>query len=147
LIYEYPLGGKPPMMTHIFENLEGKKIIATKGAPEAVIEVCTLSESQKENILKAMQKMAAKGYRVLGVGVADFSGTIFPKNQQDFQFIFKGLIAFYDPPKANIQAVFETFYKAGIQVKIITGDNAATTTNIAKQIGFKNSEKVIIKHS
>jgi Ca2+-transporting ATPase len=143
LIYEYPLGGKPPMMTHIFENLEGKKIIATKGAPEAVIEVCTLSESQKENILKAMQKMAAKGYRVLGVGVADFSGTIFPKNQQDFQFIFKGLIAFYDPPKANIQAVFETFYKAGIQVKIITGDNAATTTNIAKQIGFKNSEKVI----
>lgn len=143
LIYEYPLGGKPPMMTHIFENFEGKKIIATKGAPEAVIEVCTLSESQKENILNAMQKMAANGYRVLGVGVTDFSGTIFPKNQQDFRFIFKGLIAFYDPPKANIQAVFDAFYKAGIQVKIITGDNAATTTNIAKQIGFKDAEKVI----
>ncbi len=143
LIYEYPLGGKPPMMTHIFENFEGKKIIATKGAPEAVIEVCALSESQKENILNAMQKMAANGYRVLGVGVADFSGTIFPKNQQDFRFIFKGLIAFYDPPKANIQAVFDAFYKAGIQVKIITGDNAATTTNIAKQIGFKDAEKVI----
>lgn len=143
LVYEYPLGGKPPMMTHIYEGPNGEKIIAAKGAPEAVIEVCALSKSQKDTILKAMQKMAHKGYRVLGVGVAEFEGTNYPKIQQELQFIFKGLIAFQDPPKANIQAVFETFYKAGIQVKIITGDNAATTTTIARQIGFKNSEKVL----
>jgi Ca2+-transporting ATPase len=143
LVYEYPLGGKPPMMTHIYEGPNGEKIIATKGAPEAVIEVCALSKSQKDTILKAMQKMAHKGYRVLGVGVAEFEGANYPKIQQELQFIFKGLIAFQDPPKANIQAVFETFYKAGIQVKIITGDNAATTTTIARQIGFKNSEKVL----
>jgi Ca2+-transporting ATPase len=134
---------QPPMMTHIYEGPNGEKIIATKGAPEAVIEVCALSKSQKDTILKAMQKMAHKGYRVLGVGVAEFEGANYPKIQQELQFIFKGLIAFQDPPKANIQAVFETFYKAGIQVKIITGDNAATTTTIARQIGFKNSEKVL----
>ena len=66
-----------------------------------------------------------------------------PGKQQDFVFTFLGLVAFYDPPKANIESVLQDFYKAGIEVKIITGDNAATTTNIAKQIGFKDAEKVI----
>ena len=142
LVYEYPLGGKPPMMTHIFEGSKGK-IIATKGAPEAILEVCNLSEAEKNTVLDAMNTMAAEGYRVLGVGVAEFSGTNYPKTQQEFQFAFKGLVAFYDPPKENIQKVFEAFYKAGIQVKIVTGDNAATTTTIAKQVGFKDADKVL----
>jgi len=143
LIHEYPLGGKPPMMTHVFENSKAEKIIAAKGAPEALIEVCNLSDEDKRQILTAMETMAKEGYRVLGVGVADFNGNDFPKTQQEFKFNFKGLVAFYDPPKANIQEVFETFYKAGIQVKIVTGDNAATTSTIAKQIGFKDADKVL----
>ncbi len=142
LVHEYPLGGKPPMMTHIFEGSKGK-IIATKGAPEAILEVCNLSEVEKNTVLDAMNTMAAEGYRVLGVGVAEFAGTNYPKTQQEFQFVFKGLVAFYDPPKENIQKVFEAFYKAGIQVKIVTGDNAATTTTIAKQVGFKDADKVL----
>lgn len=143
LVHEYPLGGKPPMMTHIFEDSKGKKVIAAKGAPEAIIAVSQLSESEKKQILVAIEKMANEGYRVLGVGVAEFSGTDYPKKQQEFKFSFKGLVAFYDPPKANIQEVFETFYKAGIQLKIVTGDNAQTTSTIAKQVGFKDSDKVL----
>lgn len=143
LVHEYPLDGKPPMMTHVFEDSKGKKIIAAKGAPEAIIEVSHLSESEKKQVLVAIEKMANEGYRVLGVGVTEFSGTNYPKTQQEFKFTFKGLVAFYDPPKANIQEVFETFYKAGIQVKIVTGDNAQTTTTIAKQIGFKDADKVL----
>ena len=143
LVHEYPLDGKPPMMTHVFEDSKGKKIIATKGAPEAIIEVSHLSESEKKQVLVAIEKIANEGYRVLGVGVTEFSGTNYPKTQQEFNFTFKGLVAFYDPPKANIQKVFETFYKAGIQVKIVTGDNAQTTTTIAKQIGFKDADKVL----
>jgi len=143
LVYEYPLNGKPPMMTHIFENNSGKKIIAAKGAPEALIEVSQLSEAEKNQVLNAMKAMTQKGFRVLGVGVSDFSGTDYPKTQQEIKFNFKGLVAFYDPPKHNIQAVFETFYKAGIQVKIVTGDNAETTSTIAKQVEFKNADKVL----
>lgn len=143
LVHEYPLDGKPPMMTHVFEHSNGKKIIAAKGAPEAIIEVSYLSDSEKQQILLAMEKMTNQGYRVLGVGVADFSGTDYPKTQQEFKFTFKGLVAFYDPPKANIQEVFQTFYDAGIQLKIVTGDNAQTTSTIAKQIGFKGADKVL----
>ena len=143
LVYEYPLGGKPPMMTHIFEDSKGKKVIAAKGAPEAIIAVSQLSESEKKQILVAIEKMANEGYRILGVGVAEFSGTNYPKTQQEFKFSFKGLVAFYDPPKANIQEVFEMFYKAGIQLKIVTGDNAQTTSTIAKLVGFKDADKVL----
>jgi Ca2+-transporting ATPase len=143
MAHEYPLSGKPPMMTHIFENKKGDRIIAAKGAPEALIACSKLSEKQTNQILSAMQSMAEKGYRVLGVGVANFSGNDFPKTQQEFLFDFKGLVAFYDPPKANIKEVFETFYKAGIQVKIVTGDNALTTATIANQIGFRNSGEIL----
>jgi Ca2+-transporting ATPase len=143
LIHEYPLDGKPPMMTHVFENQRGTRIIAAKGAPEALIASSNLSAKETDHILKAVESMANKGFRVLGVGVTEFSGNNFPKKQQDFVFRFKGLITFYDPPKENIKAVFETFYNAGILVKIVTGDNAVTTSTIAKQVGFRNPEKTL----
>ena len=143
LVHEYPLGGKPPMMTHIFEDNTGKRIIAAKGAPEALINVSTLTESEKQQINEAIKILAIDGYRVLGVGVSKFIADSFPATQQEFRFTFKGIVAFYDPPKENIHSVLENFYTAGINVKIVTGDNAATTTAIAKQVGFKGYDKSI----
>ena len=143
MIHEYPLGGKPPMMTHIFENSSGQRIIAAKGAPEAMMKVSNLTTTEKQKIEDAIKVFSEDGYRILGVGEADFSGNNFPVSQQEFQFTFKGIIAFYDPPKKNIRTVLENFYKAGIAVKIITGDNAFTTATIAKQIDFKGHEKSI----
>ncbi len=143
MIHEYPLEGTPPMMTHIFENESGKRIIAAKGAPEAIMNVCELTETEKEEINTAFNTMATEGFRVLGVGKATFEGNDFPKTQQEFKFKFKGLVAFHDPPKKNIPAVFEDFYNAGISIKIITGDNAETTAAIAKQVGFKGYKKSI----
>ena len=143
MIHEYPLEGRPPMMTHIFENNEGKRIIATKGAPEAIINSSNLTHEEKQKIESAINVLTNDGYRVLGVGESTFIDNKFPTTQQQFQFKFKGIVAFYDPPKKNIQQVLEDFYTAGISVKIITGDNSATTIAIAKQIGFKGYEKSI----
>jgi Ca2+-transporting ATPase len=143
MIHEYPLGGKPPMMTHLFENKNGDRIIAAKGAPEALIDICKLNEGEKTQINEAIAKLATDGYRVLGVAEAYFKGNNFPATQQEFQFTFKGLVAFNDPPKENIITVLQDFYKAGIEVKILTGDNALTTAAIAHQIDFKNADKCI----
>jgi Ca2+-transporting ATPase len=137
------LGGKPPMMTHIFENQKGTRIIAAKGAPEALIACSNLSTAEIQQINNAIESMSKEGFRVLGVGISEFEGNEYPKTQQEFLFKFKGLVAFYDPPKENIKAVFDTFYNAGIQVKIVTGDNATTTSTIAKQIGFRNPENTM----
>ena len=140
MIHEYPLGGKPPMMTHLFENASGKRIIAAKGAPEALMNVSNLTATERQEIETAIKTITADGYRVLGVGSCDFEGSNFPKTQQEFKFKFKGIVAFYDPPKENIKEVLNHFYDAGILVKIVTGDNAETTTAIAKQIDFKGAE-------
>ena len=140
LFHEYPLGGKPPMMTHLFKNDKGHRIIAAKGAPEALMAISNLSTSEKEQIKNAIETITSEGYRVLAVAESGFIGDNFPKTQQEFQFKFKGLVAFYDPPKKNIETVLNHFYTAGITVKIITGDNSATTTAIAKQIAFRGYE-------
>ena len=140
MAHEYPLDGTPPMMTHIFQNKVGDRIIAAKGAPEALIAVSNLSLAEKDQVQKAIATLAKEGYRLLGVGEAKFVGDDFHDKQQDFQFQFRGIVAFYDPPKKNISSVLQGFYKAGIAVKIVTGDNAATTISVAKQIGLEGSD-------
>ncbi|GGI26466.1 ATPase [Pedobacter mendelii] len=137
--HEYPLSGKPPMMTHILEDRNGNRVVAAKGAPEAIIEVCHLEKDQKKVVLKAIETLSSSGCRVLGVASADFQGTVFPKTQQELPMVFSGLIAFTDPPKKNIRSVMKDFYRAGIVVKIITGDNAQTTGFIAQEIGFRGA--------
>jgi len=141
MIHEYPLSGRPPMMTHLFEDANRNRIIAAKGAPEAIIRVSELTADEKSIIAKALSEMTANGYRVLAVAETKHSDNDFPAEQQAFHFQFKGLVAFYDPPKKNMSSVFEAFNNAGIAVKIITGDNKATTKNIAAQVNFKGAEK------
>jgi len=143
LVHEYPLGGKPPMMTHVFTNKDGGRIIAAKGAPEAILACSNLNQEQKGLITKEYETLANQGYRVLGVGKSDFEGEAYPETQQEFKFEFMGFLAFYDPPKKNMKAVFDAFYEAGIQVKIITGDSEATTATIAKEVGFKGADQVL----
>ena len=143
MIHEYPLSGKPPMMTHFFEHKNGTRIIAAKGAPEAFMNISGLSVAEKQQITEAINTLAVEGYRVLGVAQAHFEGIDFPITQQELSFSFKGIVAFYDPPKKNIAQVLNAFYHAGIRVKIVTGDNGATTVGIARQIGFRGYEKSI----
>lgn len=143
MVHEYPLGGVPPMMTHVFENKNGERIIAVKGAPEAILRSALLTDEEKQKVNDNLVSLANEGLRVLGVGTIDFEGNDFPKTQQEFQINFLGLIGFYDPPKKNITDTFRKLYDAGIQLKIVTGDNPVTTGAIARQINFRGYENVI----
>ena len=143
MVHEYPLGGKPPMMTHLFENSTGDLIVAAKGAPEAIIAVSHLTPSEIEILHETIFNLGNEGYRLLAVAKGNFTGKEYPEQQQDFKFDFKGIVAFYDPPKENISQVLKEFESAGIQVKLVTGDNANTAMAIAKQINFKGYEKCI----
>lgn len=137
MIHEYPLSGTPPMMTHIFSRTDQPEIIATKGAPEAVLACSDLSETEKDRIREKIDELSAQGLRVLGVGIVYDIPIPLPKTQQEFTFEFLGLVGFYDPPKPSIRQSFQRLYRAGIQLKIITGDSMNTTTAIARQSGFK----------
>lgn len=143
LFHEYPLSGTPPMMTHLFENERKERIIAAKGAPEAILDVSTLPKIEKDKIRDIILDFGKRGFRILGVAKATFEGDLFPKQQQDFSFFFLGLLIFYDPPKEGISEVFKQIYDAGIKVKIITGDNLETTRAIAKQAGIRHTDAAI----
>ncbi|MDE3214718.1 MAG: HAD-IC family P-type ATPase, partial [Bacteroidota bacterium] len=142
-IHEYPVGGKPPMMTHIFENSEGAQIIAAKGAPEAILQLSNLSKEQFDFYENQSLEYARKGYRVLGVGSGVWKEKKWPIAQQEFSFIFLGLIAFNDPPKVGIAKTISDFRDAGIKVKIVTGDYAETALAIAEVIGMKDGHHVL----
>jgi len=127
------------MMTHLFENENNERIIAAKGAPEAILAVSNLSENEKDKLRQRIKDLGKQGYRLLGVAKAHFEGNNFPEKQQDFNFEFLGFTVFYDPPKQGIQEVFQHIYDAGIKVKVITGDNEDTTNAIALQAGIRNT--------
>ncbi len=142
-IHEYPLGGKPPIMTHVFSNNANDRIIACKGSVEGVLNQSILSADQRDKILSITKRFASKGYRILAVGRSDYSDPEFPLSQYKFEFQFLGLIGFYDPPKKNIATTLKKFYEAGIEVKMITGDYAETAVAIADQVGMKKGTGIL----
>jgi len=143
MVHEYPLDGKPPMMTHVFQNEEEKRIIAAKGGPETILKIAKLNTEQQEKIRTKISELASDGYRILGVGYSDYKEAEFPKSQEELPFHFVGLVVFYDPPKPNIKEVIQQFYEAGIDIKLITGDNPLTSKAIAGKAGIKNYDSVI----
>ncbi len=140
LVKEYALSGRPPMMTHIWEKTGAGRIIACKGAVERVLEVSGTKGGLRQQVLDKTEEMAGRGFRVLAVASANFSGDNFPDNQANFLWKFEGLVAFYDPPKEQVAAVFQAFYAAGLRVMMITGDHAATAKNIARHTGLQGWE-------
>lgn len=140
-IHEYPLEGKPPMMTHVYESLEqpGRITVAAKGGPERIIRICPMPEEQVELIRHQVSEMAARGYRVLGVASAAYPKipSPFPASQDDFDWTFEGLIALNDPPRKNVGQVLASWREAGIGIKIISGDYPETVANIAQAAGFQ----------
>lgn len=142
-IHEYPVGGKPPMMTHIFKNGNGETIIAAKGAPEAILRQSDLPVADLKRIEEQSVAYAKMGYRVLGVGKGSWKEIKWPVSQEEFQFQFLGLIVFQDPPKENISQTISTFNEAGISVKMITGDYAETALAIANQVNLTHNNMVL----
>ncbi|MBL7745263.1 MAG: cation-translocating P-type ATPase [Chitinophagaceae bacterium] len=135
MIYEYPLEGRPPMMTHVYRS--GDKIIAAaKGGAERIVAACRLDEPVVNRIMQYTRHLASKGYRVLGVASATPPDDKFPETQDDFDWQFEGLLALYDPPKKNITEVLKKIYDAKIDIKLVTGDHPETAMNIAQQVGI-----------
>lgn len=142
-VHEYPLGGVPPMMTHVFRNAAGHTVVATKGAPEAVLRGSNLLDDKKAAYLAQCTEYARKGYRVLAIGKTDGAYKEWPKAQENFVFDFLGLVVFEDPIKASTPATIRSFLQAGINVKMITGDYAETALAIAAQAGLDHHAQIL----
>jgi P-type Ca2+ transporter type 2C len=141
MVKEYPLEGRPPMMTHVYEK-EGVCIAAAKGGVERMVRICRLLGHEKTAVLQMARDMAANGHRVLGVATAVCDGKNFPQRQDDFAWSFVGLLSLSDPPKPFIADVLQEFYQAGIAVKLLTGDHAQTAVSIAERVELRMGTNV-----
>jgi hypothetical protein len=117
-----------------------KALIAAKGAPEAIAGLCRLPADQAAAMTKAVEAMASRGIRVLGVAVAEAAGTRWGGAQTDYQFSLAGLIGLADPIRESVPAAVAECRSAGIRVVMITGDYAATAQAIAAKAGIVDGE-------
>lgn len=144
MVKEYPLSKDLLAMSRVFTNADShQQTIAAKGAPEAIFDLCHLSDENKNTYAQAIAQMASEGLRVLGVAKSLIGTTTLPEIQHDFEFKFIGLIALSDPIRESVPEAIRECYKAGIRVIMITGDYPITAINIAREIGLKNHEVAI----
>jgi len=141
MVKEYSLSKDLLAMSKVFIAPENQqKTIAAKGAPEAIFDLCHLSDEEKEKYANAVAEMASEGLRVLGVAKSMISKDNLPEIQHDFDFDFIGLIALSDPIRETVPEAVRECYQAGIRVIMITGDYPVTAMNIAREIGLKNHQ-------
>lgn len=144
LIQEYPLDPALLAMSRVWKSPDGNDyIIACKGAPEAILDLCHLPEDESKELLKQVKVMADNGLRVLGAAKADFKQTSLPVAQHDFKFKFLGFLGLEDPVRPTAPLAIQECYRAGIRVIMITGDYPVTAQNIGRQIGLKSVDQYI----
>ncbi len=144
LVKEYPLSKQLLALSHVWESPDRQHfIIAAKGSPEAIADLCHATPVQHERISASIEEMAQQGLRVLGVARASFHKTELPKGQHDFGFEFIGLLGFIDPVRTSVFDSVKEAHEAGMRVVMITGDYPATAVHIARQIGLTNPSEYI----
>jgi Ca2+-transporting ATPase len=138
LVEDYPLSPDMLAMSRVWQSPDHRqRVIASKGAPEAIVDLCHLEPTHANRIASEVAAMAEQGLRVLGVARALFDATTLPENQHDFVFEFLGLVALEDPVRADVPRAIEDCYAAGIRVIMMTGDHPATAISVAKQAGLR----------
>jgi Ca2+-transporting ATPase len=144
MLKEYSLSKELLAMSRVFRSKSSNRlIIATKGAPEAIFELCHLPAGTRKKYAEAVQTMASEGLRVLGVAKSSVPESPLPEIQHDFDFDFVGLIGLFDPIRSQVPQAVKECHKAGIRVIMITGDYPVTAQNIAKEIGLQNYSECI----
>lgn len=136
LVHEFPLSHELPAMTRIMRTGGDFAKAFTKGSPEAVLDLCHVSDEQRKLILRQTENLSRKGQRVLGVARGRCTEDPMPASQHDLQPEWLGLIGFEDPVRPEVPASVAECHAAGIRVVMITGDYPSTALSIAKQAGL-----------
>lgn len=144
LVHQYPLSKELLAISLVWHSQNNKEyVIAAKGAPEAIFDLCHLPQEKIKFLTDQILSMANDGLRVLGVAKASMKKTELPEIQHDFNFEFIGLLGLSDPIRPSVSDAIKECFEAGIKVMMLTGDYAGTAIKIAKQIGLVNVENVI----
>ncbi len=144
LVREYPLSKDVLALSNVWKSPNNKDfVIAAKGAPEAIFDLCHLDGRIKKKFSDDVAFLSNRGLRVIGVAKAYFKKQKLPTIQHDYEFEFVGLLGFVDPVRPSVKSSLKECYDAGIRVIMITGDYPGTAQYIAQEIGLNNFDKYI----
>ena len=139
-------------MATLHHNHLNKAFIFVKGAPEQILAMCQEQQSDgkleplnKKYWLDKLEVIAAKGQRVLAFAVRSIHSnhTVLEFSDVEHDLILLGMVGLIDPPRPEAITSVAQCHKAGIQVKMITGDHASTALAIGQQVGLKNTSTVL----
>lgn len=145
LIREYPVLDKHMAITHVWAlPHQSNYVVATKGAPETIADLCRLNEKQRLELIKDVNEATSRGYRVLGVAKAIADSTVeLPVSPAHFDYQFLGLVHLHDPIRPGVTQSVAECAKAGVRTIMLTGDYPGTAISIAKEIGLSDVSSVI----
>jgi P-type Ca2+ transporter type 2C len=144
MVREYPLSPDLLAVSQAWTHEAGDSCtVASKGAPEAIAELCSLSAARRAALAREAAALASDGLRVLGVARGERQLADLPDGHRDLALEFVGLLGFEDPLRPTVAAAVEECRTAGIRVVMITGDYPATAQSIARQAGWTNADAVI----
>ncbi|MCX7625361.1 MAG: magnesium-translocating P-type ATPase [Candidatus Sumerlaeaceae bacterium] len=132
---------------------EGNHVLICKGAVEEIYDCCNryqigdeiyhLVDVIRRDLFEEVEELYRDGFRVLGIAYREFPSdkTTFSV-QDESELILLGYIAFFDPPKATADEALELLSRAGVKVKVLTGDNGLVTQKVCRDVGLR-VEKVV----
>ncbi len=144
LVREYELSPQLLAMSHVWRDGDAAfDTVATKGAPEAVADLCHLPDAERAAVSAQAARLADRGLRVLGVAKARHPAqNDWPDLQHDFDLKWLGLVALADPLRPEVPQAIAQCQQAGIRVVMITGDHPRTARAIAAQAGITHASVV-----
>jgi len=144
LVREYPLAPDLLAVTHVWEGSpSGALLVASKGAPEAIAQLCHLSTEERAQMMRQVASLAGDGLRVLGVAQGEIAAGNLPASHGELRLQLAGLVALEDPVRTDVPPAVAECRTAGIRVVMITGDYPVTAQSIARQAGLEHPEAVM----
>ena len=147
-VAEVPFDSTRKLMTTIHQLEDGKYLVATKGAPDMLLdrvtkiekhgEVSAFTEDDRTTLMKLNKEMATQALRVLAMAykVIDTLPETVDSDSIEHDLIFAGLVGMIDPERKEAAAAIKVAQSAGIRTIMITGDHRDTAQAIAKRLGI-----------
>ncbi len=141
MVKDFSFDAKTKLVNHWWQADNEPVVQYTAGAPEMIIQNSLLTSKEKEEILKVVESMAGNGFRLIGVAQREIE-----KNEKELQLNnlnFVGIFGMSDPVREGVSEAVKICERAGIRIKMITGDNKLTAHYVAEQIGLTHNEEIL----
>lgn len=140
----YPFSSDAKNMTCVVQSKDDI-IVYSKGSPEKIISLCNIAADEKENAERAIISQQEKACRVIAFAHKIVSTCPENRAAAESDLIFDGFVAICDPLRAEVYDAVKTCQSAGIDIKMLTGDNIVTASAIARELEILDDEHIAVE--